>query len=41
MIDNLKGELSKSFAMKDLGLAKQILTMKISRDRNAVKLWLS
>ena len=30
----LKKALSKSFAMKDLGPAKQILGMKISRDRS-------
>ena len=40
-IDNLKKELSKSFAMKDLGSAKQILGMKISRDRKTGNLWLS
>ena len=40
-IDNLKRELSKSFAMKDLGLAKHILGMKISCDRKSEKLWLS
>ena len=40
-IDNLKRELSKSFAMKNLGPAKQILSMKISRDRKVGKLWLS
>ena len=40
-IDSLKRELSKSFAMKDLGSAKQILGMKISRDRKNRKLWLS
>ena len=40
-IDNLKREYSKSFAMKDLGLAKQILGMKISRDKKVGKLWLS
>jgi hypothetical protein len=40
-IDRLKKELSKSFNMKDLGLAKQILGMKISRDRKKEKLWLS
>ena len=40
-IDRLKRELSKSFSMKDLGLAKQILGMKISRDRKNRKLWLS
>ena len=40
-IDRLKKELSKSFAMKDLGPARQILGMKISRDRQNGKLWLS
>jgi hypothetical protein len=40
-IDKLKKELSKSFSMKDLGSAKQILGMKISRDRKNGKLWLS
>ena len=40
-IDNLKRELSKSFAMKDLGSAKQILGMKISLDKKTGKLWLS
>ena len=40
-IAELKGELSKSFAMKDLGAAKKILGMKISRDRKNGKLWLS
>ena len=40
-IDRLKRELSKSFAMKDLGSTKQILGMKISRDRKNMKLWLS
>jgi ATP-binding cassette subfamily B (MDR/TAP) protein 1 len=37
----LKEELSKSFAMKDLGPAKQILGMKITRDRKKEKLCLS
>jgi hypothetical protein len=37
-IDKLKKELSKSFSMKDLGSAKQILGMKISRDRKSGKL---
>ena len=32
-IDKLKREFSKSFAMKDLGSVKQILGLKISRDR--------
>lgn len=40
-IARLKNELSKSFAMKDLGPARQILGMKISRDRQNGKLWLS
>ena len=40
-IDRLKRELNKSFAMKDLGSAKQILGMKISHDRKNRKLWLS
>lgn len=39
-IDNLKKELIKSFAMKDLGLAKQILSMKIFCERKSEKLWL-
>ena len=40
-INNLKKELSKSFAKKDLGPAKQILGLKIARDRVAKKIWLS
>ena len=32
-IDRLKRELSKSFSMKDMGSAKQILGVKISCDR--------
>ena len=40
-INSLKKQLSKSFAMKDLGPAKQILGMKIVRDRGIKKLWLS
>ncbi|GKV15591.1 hypothetical protein SLEP1_g26368 [Rubroshorea leprosula] len=40
-IYRLKEELSKSFDMKDLGPAKQILGMAITRDRKAGKLWLS
>ena len=40
-IDRLKRELSKSFAMKELGLTKQILGLNISRDRKNRKLWLS
>ena len=40
-IDKLKKELSKSFKMKDLGFANQILGIKISRDGTNGKLWLS
>ena len=40
-IQKLKQELSKSFSMKDLGPAKQILGMQIVHDRKAKKLWLS
>ncbi|GLU05736.1 hypothetical protein SLE2022_228170 [Rubroshorea leprosula] len=40
-IKKLKQELSKSFAMKDLGPTKQILGMMINRDRAFRKLWLS
>ena len=40
-IDKLKHELSKCFAMKDLGAANQILGIRILRDRKVGKLWLS
>ena len=40
-IEGFKRDLSKSFAMKDLGSAKQILGMRITRDRKNGKLWLS
>ncbi|GJT71001.1 putative RNA-directed DNA polymerase [Tanacetum coccineum] len=40
-IAQLKADLSKSFAMKDLGLAKQILGIQIFRDRGAKKLHIS
>ena len=40
-ISALKKALSKSFAMKDLGSAKKILGMKITRDRSKKLLWLS
>ena len=33
-INNLKKQLSKQFAMKDLGVAKKILSMRIPRDRS-------
>lgn len=37
-IEKLKKELGKSFAMKDLGPVKQILGMKITRDKQNGKL---
>jgi len=37
-IKSLKNELNKVFAMKDLGSAKQILGMRITRDRKNKKL---
>ena len=40
-IRKLKKDLSKSFAMKDLGSSKRILGMKISRDRKMKTLILS
>nr|KYP32301.1 Retrovirus-related Pol polyprotein from transposon TNT 1-94 [Cajanus cajan] len=40
-INRLKDQLSRRFDMKDLGEARQILGMKITRDRNTGKLWLS
>ena len=40
-IASLKKALGKSFAMKDLGPAKQILGMHIVRDRTKKVLWLS
>lgn len=39
-IVNLKIELNKTFVMKDLWQAKQILRMRITRDRKNRKLWL-
>ncbi|CAM8949434.1 unnamed protein product [Rhodiola kirilowii] len=41
LIYKLKGDLSKAFDMKDLGKAKQILGMEITRERKKNKLWLS
>ncbi|KAL6211830.1 hypothetical protein ACLB2K_017053 [Fragaria x ananassa] len=41
MIQQLKTDLSEFFDMKDLGPAKRILGMKISRDQGNKKLWLS
>jgi len=40
-IELLKKQLNKSFTMKDLGIAKQILGIKITQDRDAKKLFLS
>ena len=40
-INVLKRKLENSFAMKDLGAAKQILGMRITRDRKYHKLTLS
>ena len=40
-INMLKRKLENSFAMKDLGAAKQILGMRITRDRKNRKLTLS
>ena len=39
-INAIKRKLAKSFAMKDLGVAKQILGMRIRRDRKNHKLTL-
>jgi hypothetical protein len=40
-IANLKAQLSCKFEMKDLGAAKKILSMEISRDRKSGLLFLS
>mgnify|MGYP002775293705 CR=1 FL=1 len=40
-IEKLKRELTKSFAMKYLEPAKEILGMKITKDRASKILWLS
>ena len=40
-ISKLKSKLSKSFAMKDLGPAKQILGIRIVRDSSLGLIWLS
>ena len=40
-IDKLKKQLSQSFAMKDLGPAKQILGVRIHRSRKDKKLFIS
>ena len=40
-IEKLKAKMRKVFEMKNLGEAKRILGMEISRDRDRGKLWLS
>jgi len=40
-VHKLKAQLKKEFDMKDLGEVKKILDMKITRDSNSSKLWLS
>jgi ATP-binding cassette subfamily B (MDR/TAP) protein 1 len=40
-INNLKKQLSSEFEMKDLGAAKQILGMRINRDKQGGTLQLS
>ncbi|KAL2249801.1 UNVERIFIED_CONTAM: Retrovirus-related Pol polyprotein from transposon TNT 1-94 [Sesamum indicum] len=40
-INRLKDQLSRKFDMKDLGKTRQILGMKITRDKCTGKLWLS
>ena len=40
-IEWLKAQMSKEFEMKDLEETKNILGMKVSRDRERNKLWLS
>ena len=40
-IEKLKVQLKRKFEMKDLGEAKKILSMEITRDRQSNKLFLS
>ena len=40
-INRLKAQMARTFDMKDLGVARQILGMEILRDRSNGKLWLS
>jgi len=40
-VQKLKAQLKKEFEMKDLGEAKKILVMEITRDRGSSRLWLS
>ena len=41
MINKLKKQLSESFSMKNMGVAKKILGIRIMSDRQEKKLWLS
>jgi hypothetical protein len=40
-VERLKSLLHKEFKMKDVGVAKKILSMEIQEDMEARKLWLS
>jgi len=40
-VQKLKTQLKKEFDMKNLGEAKKILGMEITRDRGSSRLWLS
>jgi len=40
-IQKLKAQLKKKFDIKDLEEAKKILSMKITRDKDSGRLWLS
>ena len=40
-INRLKAQMARTFDMKDLGAAKQILGMEIFRDRRNGNIWLS
>ena len=41
MFRNFKAQLKKEFDMKDLGEAKKILCVEITRDKGSNRLWLS
>lgn len=41
VVNKLKTQLCREFEMKDLGEAKMILGMKISRDRKKCTVWLN
>jgi len=40
-VQKLKAQLKKKFDIKELGEAKKILGMEITRDRGSCRLWLS